>query len=206
MRCRTARRKLLDLDLSTTRQPVDARLERHLVACAACAAERRSAAILVRDLRSLRSEPPFELDVRAAVLRALARSHAHGAGRSPVLDRAALAWLAAGVAAVFAPLAWGAWHARALVAGAGQGWSVAAALGRVLLHFGRAWDKALEAGLRTALEWVAATSSALGPEGVGLSMRSLSFWAAFVMIALTAAALLHDARRNPPISDQEPLP
>jgi hypothetical protein len=204
MRCRTARRKLLELELCDASRPAGPRLARHLANCADCAAERRAHALLVRGLRSLRSATPFEVDVRAVVLRNLVRDVAESVPGAGPVDRGTLAWLGAGLAGIFAALAWGALRAPALAAGAGEAWSIAAALGRVMLHVGRVWGTTLAAGLRTALEWTA-SASAFASDTLGVSIRSLSFWAAFAMIVLTAAALLYDVRRGVELSEQEPL-
>jgi hypothetical protein len=204
MRCRTARRKLLELELGAPARPAEPHLARHLARCAECAAERRVGAMLAHDLRSLRTAAPFEVDVRAAVLRAVATSAPAG-GSTPALDRRTLGWLAAGLAALFAASAWGVFHVRALAGGAVQGWSIAAAFGRVLLHCGRVWGLTLKAALHATVEWLTAAATAIDPAVLGISLRSLSLWAAFVLIVLTAVALLYDVRRGTSLSDQEPL-
>jgi hypothetical protein len=68
MRCRTARKALLDRDLRLPAGPDAARLEHHLATCAACASEAATDGILARDLAALSRSAPERIDVTVRVL------------------------------------------------------------------------------------------------------------------------------------------
>lgn len=98
MNCRQARR----IVLGSLGEPA-AYLE-HLASCPECARERREQERLLGDLALLRTEAPFEIDVRERVMAALAKS---AATRARSLGPA-LGWLLLGSVASAAGIVWSA--------------------------------------------------------------------------------------------------
>jgi len=79
MRCRIARKTLLDVELSLARPETGRALEAHLAGCADCAALASRERDLTADLAALRGELPFPVDVTARVAARLSTlpPHAH---------------------------------------------------------------------------------------------------------------------------------
>ena len=69
MRCRAARAAITDRRLGLLSEARETDLRAHLAACEACGAEALQEEVIARDLEVLRQAPPFEIDVRARVMR-----------------------------------------------------------------------------------------------------------------------------------------
>jgi len=196
MRCNVARRKLIERELGAGPPAADADLARHLKHCAGCAAEVQAGPRIVGELARLRTDAPFEFDVVGRVRAGLVAAP-RSATAIPAIDRRAVLWIAAGLAAIFSTLAWGVGHVSALLAGLGETWTVAAVFGRVAFLMFSAVGRTLETAGALAFRWISIFASAVsGPIALGLSVRSVTLGAAVAMTLLTLLVLARDVRRS----------
>lgn len=195
MNCRVARRRLLDREIGAPAITPDADLARHLQVCGGCASEAKAGLRLARELASLRTVAPFEVDVVERVRAGLANRPAFPASL-PAVDRRAVLWLAAGLTAIFVALAWGTRNIVALAEGARETWTLAAAFGRVVFLMFSAFGRTLEATGSVVARWISISASAL-PERMmfGFSLENATLCAALFMTLLTLLALARDIRR-----------
>jgi hypothetical protein len=107
MRCRDARRALLEQNLGMARRETRSGLSGHLERCPTCAIQERGEQRMLRDLASLRGEIPWEIDVRLTVME---RIQMLGRIDRDEISVAQLGWSAAiavlWVSVLFAGLGW----------------------------------------------------------------------------------------------------
>lgn len=135
MRCRKARRAMVERGLGVLSGAVEADLESHLASCGTCAADQKFHEQLVKELAAHPRTAPVEVEVTGRVLREIARLPA---SREVVPARQlGLATLAAGSGAALA-LLMGMLGTRELLAGSwGDARTLAAAAGTVITGLGR---------------------------------------------------------------------
>ena len=104
MRCRRARKFLVERDLGLLSGPARAALDAHLADCVDCVARARSDAALTADLLSLRVDAPFGIDVRNRVVAGLPATRPAGFGE---LRTQPFGWAVAGAIASAVALVWG---------------------------------------------------------------------------------------------------
>ncbi len=124
--CARMRRAIVVRDLGALSTERAEELKRHLAACPSCASHDEDEARLTLRLAAVASAAPPSIDVRARVLREIAR-------RQPAADRPPLGW-AAGIAAL-ATLGLAAWFVLAwptMLAGVSQTGSALEACGAVV--------------------------------------------------------------------------
>jgi anti-sigma factor RsiW len=182
MRCREARRSILERDLGTLPPTRGAELERHLAACRACALHAASEAQLTADLVALAATVPPVIDVTEVVAR---RLRALPPGRSAETPAGPYGWA---VAAAFAGCLAVGWTALGLPAAATD-------LGRELLPLLGALRSWVEALGSTALTIVSAIAHALTDVALPLirGMRRFALpvvSAMFLMMSATVAAVV----------------
>jgi hypothetical protein len=173
-----------------------ARLERHLAGCAACAAAARVESRLTRELFTLRTEIPFEVDVAATVRQRIA---ALGPIERFEVPPRQLGWAAAAAVAGAVALLVAVWGAREEL---GRLVADAAVVTRELTRVGLALAGGL-AGIRlvparVALRAAAAVLGAAAPDGPGappavVALTALGYAAMTVTITLLVG---RDLRRS----------
>lgn len=104
MRCREAGPALVELGLGLLERRAERALRAHLERCPRCAAEVRVEGLLSDALRSLREEYPYEVDVRADVIR---RIFAGSPPDREEMPAGQLAWAAACAAVCLVGLVYG---------------------------------------------------------------------------------------------------
>ena len=107
MRCRRARRFLVERDLGLLSGRARAALDAHLTGCVDCVAHATADAALTADLLSLRVDTPFEIDVRDRVVADLPATLPTGLGE---LRTQPFGWAVAGAIASAVALVWGLWE------------------------------------------------------------------------------------------------
>jgi hypothetical protein len=107
MRCRSARRSLIERDLSLLSDESLTALDAHLGGCARCAARARADAALTADLLALRVEAPLPIDVTERVVAELPAAPPTGYEE---LRAQPFGWAVAGAVASAIALVWGLWE------------------------------------------------------------------------------------------------
>lgn len=196
MRCRYARRSLVDRREGRLSPAAERELDRHLEGCAACAREGRWEAELARDLALLHRERPVRVEVSSRVLRELDAAGEPDRRLVPLVEIRRAGVLAGAMVVLLA------------VAGVFVGWSLPEALSEAgrLLGMSSAVLQALAGPLAAALTtvralttaggqlvevfWVLARKTApLAPGVIGLVL--------VLMTALTTAIVGRDLRTVP---------
>lgn len=205
MRCRAARRALLERSLGTGPGPaVAAALGKHLGACPACALEARLGERLTAELARLRTEVAFDLDVVERVLTRIPRMAPVAHDQVP-FGRVGL--LVAGTAACAAALLWtGTVHAPVLFFGMRRLATTAAAISTALLELLRPARTVLGAGLHLALHvWNLVLPLLQNVSGLAPSFEALTLACVAVMTLTTALVVRRDLRRtSQSLAEKEP--
>jgi hypothetical protein len=202
MRCREARAAIVEQGLTGLPARHDPVLRRHLEGCTACAEEDRVERLLREDLRSLREELPFPLDVRARVMPRIQALEPVERDEVPLRH---LGWAAAFAAACFAGLLAGLWTLFPQIQ------SLLSTGGSLVASLGRAFSSVLAPVLTLiALPFKLAGTvidalGALGPlvarlEPVGILAVGLSYAAMAAIITLVVG---RDLRRPLPAFRRE---
>ncbi len=201
MRCRAARRSILETTLRAGRSLLPSDVEKHLRTCASCAAEAREGRRLVADLERLRTEVPFPVDVTGRVMaRLLASDASH-----PELSRSRIGFLVAAVLAAAAATTWvllG--HLPLLQLEVGRLWAVAGGMATALAEIARpARHVARALGTLGLHAWTALSPLVSQVARSAPSYQSVALAAVLAMTSATALVVRRDLRRDARPAEKE---
>lgn len=201
MRCAKARALWSERDaLGPLAGPAEADLTLHLAGCPDCAAWTAGAARVVQDLRALRADPPFSIDVTARVI---ARVTAWPAPRPEELRTGALAWTSLAVLAAAAGLAGALWTVLPTAGRAARGaWLVLAGLRPAISALAEAVAVALTPALRVLGHFAVALPGAASAGR--LSPATYVIAAAAMATASTVIFVVGRDLRRPARAREEP--
>jgi predicted anti-sigma-YlaC factor YlaD len=198
MRCAKAKLLWIERDLGQGAPVSSSALEAHIARCAACSVWVVRAGEVGRDLRALRTEPPYTVDVTARVLREVA---AWPRPRSEEPRAVILAWSSLGALTTAAGLLLG--LASRLPAGA----RAAHGAWLALAGFGSALAGLAESILAPALHLLVRGAAALPSSAPG-SAAVIQLAIAVAALAMTSTVVIVVGRdfRRPGVVREEPRP